>query len=326
MYTMKRLLPLVIATAFSTAAAAQSFEWDTPQSAVPAPHPKEVVVEREKGTAGVYSPAQQGKKTAYGETYDATEMTGSHPALPLGTLLRVTNTENGRTVVVRVTDKGSECENCLVTLSEVAARELGIADRGTVNLERAGFSNWNPQPPAAVSSTDVNATLGVVAPRPQNSTIAPAPQPTTPNQPKIIEKEVVLPAETSTPPTFARRVTIAQEQPVVNPPTPTVTPNQQARGSELPNAPVSPTTTATAAMGDYAVQLAAYNNASYALRRVEELKQKGLTDVYYRSVTKADGQVINRVYAGTFNDANAAQEAAREIQGKYNIAGIVAKM
>lgn len=317
-YTMKRLSSLALLAALGTALGAQSFEWDTPRSAVPA-HPKEVVIEQEeRGTAGVYSPEQQGKPTAYGEIYDGTEMTGSHPILPLGTLLKVTNTDNGRSVTVRVTDQGKECADCLITLSEVAARELGIAERGTVHLERSGFSNWNPLPP----DRGQTQKSGIVAPQPR-SELASAPRPLL-SQPKIIEREITSPPSTSgadMPLTFARRVEVGEQQPTVAPPAPTVGTDQQARSVRLP---ANPSTTAPGTA--YAVQLAAYTNEAYALRRVNELKEQGLADVYYRAITKSDGQVINRVYAGAFLDVDAAQQAAREIQGKFNIAGIVAKM
>ena len=293
---MKRLL--FFTTFLSTTAflGAQSFEWTT-NNPTPAAHPKEVQItevqtynralpEREIGTAGVYASEAQGRSTAYGETYDAGEMTGSHPALPLGTLLRVTNTENGRTVTVRVTDKDqSSCTDCLVTLSERAAQQLGITGRGAVSLERAGFSNWNPVPPAA---------LDEASPK----------QPTTYNR-YAVARPAAAPA-------------------TVTPPAPTVSAQQTARGGEA-IAPAAAAST-TAVKGEYAVQLAAYTNETYALRRVEELKAQGIQDVYFRAVTKPGGEVINRVYAGEFVNVTEAQAAAKEIQGKYNIAGIVAKM
>ena len=312
---MKRLLilsSLISATAF---VGAQSFEWNT-SNPTPAAHPKEVQVEEvrttpvaaeapQQGTAGVYAPADQGKPTAYGETYRGDEMTGSHPALPLGTLLRVTNTENGRTVVVRVTDKGKECADCLITLSEVAANRLGIEGRGAVSLEKDGFSNWNPVPPAVVQEATPTTYRSV--------DVGSAPE-----QPATFNRySVVRPANVAD--------EAAEE---VRPPAPTVTPDPQqreARGA-LPTATAVATASTPPAQAAYAVQLAAYNNETYALRRVEELRGQGVADVYYRTITKPSGEVINRVYAGTFVNVTDAQAAAREIQGKHNIAGIVAKM
>ena len=151
---MKNLLTLGLLLS-GLLASAQSFEWNDDTSVKG--HPKEVMPddtayeraynERQNGKAGIYAPADNGLQTAYGEVYRADEMTGSHAILPLGTLLRVTNVSNGRVVTVRVTDRGRECEGCLVTLSEAAAEQLGLNDKGAVSLERSGFSNWNPLPP-----------------------------------------------------------------------------------------------------------------------------------------------------------------------------------
>lgn len=76
----------------------------------------------------------------------------------------------------------------------------------------------------------------------------------------------------------------------------------------------------------YAVQLGAYNNELYAKNRVNQLKQSGLSNVFYLSARKTDGQIINRVYAGTFGNMAAAQQAANSIRSGYQIAGIVTSL
>ncbi|NJB84640.1 rare lipoprotein A [Lewinella marina] len=330
---MKRLLSLsLVLTAASLGA--QSFEWNDKARPAPA-HPKEVQLDpqqyeqgvqpQQDGLAGVYDPSADGTPTASGETYQPSEMTGSHAALPLGTLLRVTNTENGRSVVVRVTDRGRECDDCLITLSKVAAEKLGIVNRSAVRLERNGFSNWNPQPPTSVavaapqggSGAPAVANTGVVAPKPNPVTAAPELP-----RPSVISREVQpqpIPAE----PALAAAPETYNRYPVT-PPQPTVPGSQQARGVDA--APAVPAAAAPqTAAGDYAVQLAAYTNEAYALRRISELKEQGLTDVYYRSFTKDDGQVINRVYLGSYANVTEAQDAAKSLQEEYNLSGIVAK-
>jgi cell division septation protein DedD len=94
-----------------------------------------------------------------------------------------------------------------------------------------------------------------------------------------------------------------------------------ARGVAAPTA-----ASAAAPTSGYVVQLGAYNNEVYALNRVNQLKQMGLSNVFYRTVQKPDGQVINRVYAGTFASMAEAQTASRLIQGNYQIAGIVSSL
>ncbi|WP_116125787.1 septal ring lytic transglycosylase RlpA family protein [Lewinella sp. IMCC34183] len=322
---MKRLLSISFLLPFSVAGLqAQSFEWN--KAPRPTAHPKEVQLDapadqdKQDGLAGVYAPEADGSTTAYGETYSADAMTSSHSGLPLGTLLRVTNTENGRSVVVRVTDKGKECTDCLITLSQVAAEKLGISDRSSVSLERTGFSNWNPLPPEG-DAVPAPATYAGNFPEPAEpkGVIAP-PKPTAGTstaaspRPAVITREVVPAEKTNAPApeTYNRYA--------VTPPAPTVSGAQQARGVEEVTTAAAP-----AEQGAYAIQLAAYTNESYALRRVGELKEQGLTDVYYRSVTREDGQVINRVYSGNYGTVTEAQQAAEALRSSYNIAGIVAK-
>ena len=70
------------------------------------------------------------RSTASGEPYRAVKLTAAHRTLPFGTLLRVTNVRNGRSVVVRVNDRGPFHARRVVDLSRAAAAELGLVRRG----------------------------------------------------------------------------------------------------------------------------------------------------------------------------------------------------
>ncbi|HEY0795092.1 MAG TPA: septal ring lytic transglycosylase RlpA family protein [Acidisarcina sp.] len=83
------------------------------------------------GRASWYGKYFQGRQTASGENYDMNLMTCAHRSLPLGTLLKVTNLLNHRSVVVRVNDRGPVPENRVVDLSLAAADFLGMSARGT---------------------------------------------------------------------------------------------------------------------------------------------------------------------------------------------------
>lgn len=88
----------------------------------------------------------------------------------------------------------------------------------------------------------------------------------------------------------------------------------------------APTATTAAPVSGYVVQLGAYSNEIYAKNRVDQLQKMGLSNVFYQSVQKSDGQLINRVYAGTFSTMAEAQQASKLIQGNYQIAGIVSSL
>jgi len=363
--------------------------------------------------AGVYNPNAQGQRTAYNETYVNKQLTASHALLPLGTLVRVQNLDNNRFVSVRINDKGQECSDCLLLLSQAASEHLGINYRGRVSVERTGFSNWNPAPPPAAPVAYGNQN-SVARPVQINNSqwqsrsgTAPAPAAygssapaysrpsaygtqasgnyavlSAPNTPSVVSREVQPATVSRQPATYSRYPSSAAPVPATNqarvyqpapssyntrasvyqqpvpvqqqpapvtrqasPPPSTVKryqesrivpapatyqtptayntpqaynppPNMQARGG-------APTTAAPASTArQYVVQLGAYNNETYAKARVDQLQKMGLSNIFYRSVQKPDGQMINRVYAGTFASMAAAQQAGKLIQGNYQIAGI----
>ncbi len=83
------------------------------------------------GAASWYGEELQGQQTASGEDYDMNQLTCAHRSLPLGSLIRVTNLRNHKTVVVRVNDRGPLPQSRVVDLSYAAARFLGFSSRGT---------------------------------------------------------------------------------------------------------------------------------------------------------------------------------------------------
>ena len=98
----------------------------------------------ECGLASVYSTT--GKETASGEDTQPQDFTGAHRSLPFGTLVHVGNQENGRSVVVRITDRGPFVGGRIIDLSGIAARELRISGLAQVCLNilpvRERRSGW----------------------------------------------------------------------------------------------------------------------------------------------------------------------------------------
>ncbi|MDP6435633.1 MAG: septal ring lytic transglycosylase RlpA family protein [Gammaproteobacteria bacterium] len=90
---------------------------------------------RERGTASWYGKKFHGRSTSSGERYDMHKMTAAHKTLPLPTNVRVTNLANGRSIVVRVNDRGPFVKNRLIDLSYAAARKLDIIANGTGYVE-----------------------------------------------------------------------------------------------------------------------------------------------------------------------------------------------
>lgn len=88
-----------------------------------------------RGTASWYGRKFHGRRTSSGEPYDMFAMTAAHPVLPLPSYVRVTNLDNGKSVVVRVNDRGPFLHGRIIDLSYMAAHKLGIAGPGTGRVE-----------------------------------------------------------------------------------------------------------------------------------------------------------------------------------------------
>lgn len=99
----------------------------------------------QQGIASWYGRKFHGRKTSNGETYNMYAMTAAHKTLPLGVHVRVTRLDDGRSVVVRVNDRGPFVAGRVIDLSYSAARELNMVDSGTtrVRVEALGFQEKN---------------------------------------------------------------------------------------------------------------------------------------------------------------------------------------
>jgi peptidoglycan lytic transglycosylase len=88
----------------------------------------------QEGWASYYGSAHQGRRTASGERFDERRLTAAHRSLPFGTMVRVTNLDNGRSVTVTITDRGPFKKHRVIDVSSRAARELGFLRAGTARV------------------------------------------------------------------------------------------------------------------------------------------------------------------------------------------------
>lgn len=95
------------------------------------------VAHAETGVASVYGRRFHGRRTANGERFDVSALTAAHRRLPFGSRVRVTSLQTGRSVVVRINDRGPFARGRVIDLSPAAARSLGV---GTVSLTRVRLS------------------------------------------------------------------------------------------------------------------------------------------------------------------------------------------
>lgn len=120
----------------------------------------------ETGYAVYYADYLIGRQTAYGEVYNPHFFTCAHKRHPLGTLLKVTRIDDGRSVLVRVNDKGPFKEGYVVDLSKVAGRYLGldVDGKARVRVEVVGYSETNPVPEGYQPPRDITTARGISQP------------------------------------------------------------------------------------------------------------------------------------------------------------------
>jgi rare lipoprotein A len=103
----------------------------------------------ERGVASWYGPDFHGGTTSFGERYDMYAMTAAHKTLPLPAYVQVTNLQNGRSIVVRVNDRGPFSKNRIIDLSYVAAAKLDMIREGTAMVEVRTVGPASTSPPRA---------------------------------------------------------------------------------------------------------------------------------------------------------------------------------
>jgi rare lipoprotein A len=88
----------------------------------------------QSGRASWYGPGFHGRRTASGETFNTNELTAAHRTLPFGTKVRVVNKKTGKSVVVRINDRGPYAHGRVIDLSKASAQAIGISGIGSVDV------------------------------------------------------------------------------------------------------------------------------------------------------------------------------------------------
>jgi len=132
-------------------------------------YPREQPDYDETGIASWYGPTFYGRHTANGEMYDGSALTAAHKTLPMPVNVRVTNLENGKSLIVRVNDRGPYARGRIIDLSKRAAELLDVVETGTARvrvtyLGRADINGAPPQEtPPAIANALPAAPAGKVA-------------------------------------------------------------------------------------------------------------------------------------------------------------------
>ena len=236
----------------------------------------------ETGIASWYGPTFYGKSTANGETYDGNALTAAHRTLPMPVNVRVTNLDNGKSIIVRVNDRGPYARGRIIDLSRHAAELLDVVQTGTAKvrvtyLGRADMEGGGP-PPAITPPEIASALPAVPSAKVDSSTLGAVPG--APVAPPV--KQNTLPAPVAPPP-----VQVAANRP----------------SEQVVQEPVSAAT-------HLYVQVGAFSK----LDNAKTLLSKLGGDLRI-STLKRNGQTLYRVRTGPLNSIEDADAALSRITG-----------
>ncbi|WP_413290458.1 septal ring lytic transglycosylase RlpA family protein [Bdellovibrio sp. HCB337] len=96
---------------------------------------KKSTKKNQKGMASWYGPRHHGKRTANGERFNMNALTAAHKTLPMNTMVKVKSLSTGKTVTVRINDRGPYARGRIIDVSKAAAKKLGFINKGTDRVE-----------------------------------------------------------------------------------------------------------------------------------------------------------------------------------------------
>ena len=302
----------------------------------------------EQGYAVFYADYLHGRKTASGELYDKAAYTCAHKSLPFGTIIKVTREDDGRSVNVRVNDRGPFGDGMVVDLSRSAAAALDILKEGKVRVtvKSVGYGNENPQPSRVMASRSVNNRYGGYTnydPYNNNDDQQPAsyeiPSYTPKQQAKNPTKyQISYPKKfqtrggTNVASTSKGGSSSSKPTASFNPATlksKVVEPYDGSSAQQVPQSyevvvPKGPAS-GNSNFSGLAIQIGAYSDGTNANRRLSYIHDKGLNEAYI--VRKPSGsKVLHKIVVTGFNNRKQAERYLKSMKSQYKISGFVVNL
>ncbi len=278
--------------------------------------------EEEFGLASYYSDDFEGRSTAYGDTYKKNEMTCAHKRYPYGTRIKVTRLDNGKSVIVKVIDRGPFIKGRIVDLSRRAAEELGIIELKSVKVkvEKLGTASKN---------TVVEATP--VLNKPEEK-IVEEKRPETPEayEEVVPVREAVVKEEPITREEKAETPPAKTEETQERSPAKTTRSSAQSANSrsQLVGNDFSPYglykfTLEKPSQDGFGVQVASFSNFDNVLQRVAELQAKWFENILISMEAGTGGKKLYKIILGPFDNQKTAQYYQESLKTRYRIKGFV---
>ncbi|HEY5632639.1 MAG TPA: septal ring lytic transglycosylase RlpA family protein [Burkholderiaceae bacterium] len=290
---------------------------------------------RERGVASWYGRRYHGQRTSIGEVYDMYAMTGAHPTLPLPSYVRVTHLGNGRSVTVRLNDRGPFLNNRVIDLSYVAAAKLGYVEAGSAEVEVELITRFDhgtasrqagSAPPAASAPGMASAaTAPAVAQASSAPAVAPAsgapavaPASSAPAVAPAATVAGAAPALAAAPAAPPVRLEFETVETPASPPAPAPA---SVPASVPASAPAVAASSVAAPPGGYFVQLGAFTSQDNALAARGRVAQAAAVTPARLAVRQEGG--LHKLRYGPFAARDEAIEEARRIRALTGSAAFV---
>lgn len=277
---------------------------------------------QEYGLASYYDDSFQGRKTAYGDTYDKNKFTAAHKKHPKGTKLKVTRLDSKRSVEVTVNDKGPYIKGRVVDLSRAAAERLGLIQDGLaeVKVEVVGKGSSSvsqksrTKPKTYDDTSSSRITFDEFDEEEEDELVSKSPSSTrskgssSKSKSKLTEKSGSTRKSSKT---GKKKSDLTRKQS-----------SAKLVGKDYTQYGLYKIVLERPTSKGYGVQVASLSNYENVLRQVADLQAKYFDNILI-SVEKGDEKPIYKVILGSFDDEDAATNYRKSLKKKYKIDGFV---
>jgi len=223
---------------------------------------------RQEGIASWYGREFEGRPTASGEIFNASQFTAAHPSLPFGTVVVVTNQHNNKSVIVRINDRGPFVSARIIDISRAAAEQLDMIVTGTAPVTVISIDR------IVVSNSDVNI-------RPETAAAVPA----------VGTQAAAQHAASQETSIIAQQLTELAEAEIIFASQPVVQASSAGQFKLTPEINIEPA-------GRYRLQIGSYRNARNAVDAFVKLKNAGLNPSYERFINSNNDEYYRVVLSG----------------------------
>ncbi len=278
--------------------------------------------DEEYGLASYYSDEFDGRKTAYGDTYNKEKLTTAHKKHPYGTILKITRLDNNKSVTVKVIDKGPFIRGRVVDLSRKAAERISLVDVGVAEVKVEVVSKMAKEAPPRKEIATTPPKAKVPVDRPSSfSDETKAPAAIAQKESSTTTKKPSTPARSAASVSREKSAASTDELTAKGKSTNT-TAKPRLVGQDYTKYGLYKIVLEKPSQKGYGVQVASLSNYENVLRQVADLQAKWFDNILL-SVEKGQAKPVYKIILGPFDSESQADNYKKDLQRKHKVKGFV---